>query len=213
MGDLLKSLLRNGSGLAALGLGILAFSWAIGTGSRILAIGGALVGVSMLMLAGLLLAPSVSELLSRPFGSIFFPETRDTRPPPQYSLAEAKVQRDDFEGAIAHYVEITLNYPDEARPYCEMIDIILRHLHDPERAELVYHRGVEALRSRDAREILERCYRAAKSRAAGLPEWGRVRKVGYRAEGRAADAYRDAPEREHVPNPHRTSRPKGKRPE
>jgi hypothetical protein len=207
MRDEYRSLYRLFFALALLLLGLFMIFRAMRFGFGLVALVMLIGGFFLWLLAAALVAPTVAGWFAAPWGGLFFPSARDEKPPPHYSLGEAMVQRDDFEGALAHYVQITLDYPEEVRPYCEMLDIILRHLDDPERAEVVYQKGMNTLQSQEAKEILARHYRAAKSRAAGRPEWGQVHTVGYK--GDAKEGYRTAPDdHEHVPNPLRTSKPK-----
>ena len=208
MSSLFGTALRNAGGLLLIGISFFAFLGGVASGNRILAAGAALVGCGFLLAGAIVLGPTLASWFSAPWVRLYFPgPDRNAKPPPRYSLAEAKVQRDDYEGALADYVKITLAYPEEVRPYFEMIDIILRHLNDPERAEVVYRKGMETLKSQEAREVLARHYRASRSRAAGRPAWGEVHTVPYRED--RADGYRTAPDdREHVPNPLRTSKPR-----
>lgn len=203
-----RSVIRVVAALVFLGLGLgvllRGMNMGFGLGTAVFLI----FGFALWLIAALLLSPTVAGWFAAPWANLYFPGTTNEKPPPHYSLAEAKVQRDDFEGALADYVHITLNYPEEVRPYCEMIDIILQHLHDAERAAVVYRKGMDTLEKQEAQELLARHYRAALSRAAGRPEWGEVHTVEYKEDDAAGGGYRNAPQREHVPNPLRTSKPK-----
>ena len=208
MNDETKTGLRLAAAVLFFGLGVWLLIRAPGAASLIVVAVVLMGAFAMWLVAAVLMAPTVAGWLAAPWGGLFFPSARNEKPPPHYSLAEAKMQRDDFEGALADYVKITLNYPGEVRPYCDMVDIVLRHLDDPERAEVIYRKGMETLEDQEAKEVLARHFRAAKSRAAARPDWGQVHTVRYREDEAAPGAYRDAPAREHVPNPMRTSKPK-----
>jgi hypothetical protein len=208
MSDGLRTMFRLAAAALFAGAGALFLRMALGAGGGMLGTAVILLaGFAMWLLAAVCLSPTVAGWFSAPWANLYFPSATNAKPPPHYSLAEAKVKREDFEGALALYVQMTLNHPQEAKPYCDMIDVILHHLKDPERAAVVYQEGMATLKDAEGREVLERRYRAALSRAAGPPAWGKVHTVAYQEEA-APDGYRDAPEQGHVPNPLRTSKEK-----
>ena len=190
--------------LLFLGLGaffMLGPAWGGGMGGAYL---GVVAGCFFWLLAAILMAPWLAGWLSSRSGGLFFPEDRFDRPQPHYSLAEAKAKRGAFEAAMADYAKMAVEDPAEIRPYFEMIDLALMHLHDRDRAEAVFRQGMETLEQPEPRAALGRYYAAACSRAEARPEWGRVHKVAPRAP-EAPETYRTAPDYAHVPNPLRSS--------
>lgn len=142
----------------------------------------AVVGFGLLMLAALIVAPPLARLIGEPAGGLFYPVRRESRPPPLYSVGEARRKRGDFSGAIRHYREIARNYPQELRPYVEMIDIAILDLKDVALADAVLQRGLATLKREEDRAVLREMHRNSLSRLKG-------------ADGRPADA----PARRRIP--------------
>ena len=149
------------------------------------AFGFGVVGIALFLGAGILLAFPIASMFANPWGGMFFPEDRLKRAPPLYSLAEAKVRKMQFEDAMATYEQIAEEYPEEVKPYIDMIDIAVVHLKDAERADQIYRRGIDRLRNPDDLDVLARMYRGIRSRIESGPEWGLSRTISMREDDSA----------------------------
>ncbi len=74
-----------------------------------------------------------------------------------------------YEEAIAGFERIAQDYPDEVKPYIEMIDIAIVNLKDPERANALYRRGILFLKKNEDKEVLARMYGAIRTRLNARP--------------------------------------------
>lgn len=77
---------------------------------------------------------------------------------PLYSIPETKRTSGLYEEAIAGYAKIAADYPQEMRPYLEMMDIAIVELHDTERAEQIFQQARSIFTKPEDREILEKKY-------------------------------------------------------
>lgn len=141
---------------------------ALGTGVYFLMgawhIGQMLVGLAFFLLAAIIAAPAISRLLVEPLGGLFWPRHYNDKPQPIYSIPHAKRLKGQLEEALLGYEQIVAEHPSEVRPWLEMIDIALAELGDPVRAELLYQRGLAALRKPKDREWLAQVYAATRER-------------------------------------------------
>lgn len=132
-------------------------------------VGQMLVGLAFFLLAAVLLAPPLARLLSEPLGSLFWPKRYYDKPQPIYGIPRAKRLRGLPEDALLGYEQIAAEHPHEIQPWLDMIDIALTDLHDPERANLLYQRGIAALKQPADRDHLAQVYAATRDRQAPAP--------------------------------------------
>ena len=118
----------------------------------------------MIVIGAVIVAFPLARLFSEPAGDLFYPNRRSSRPAPMYSIQEAKRAQGLYEEAIAGFEKIAEEYPEEVRPYIEMIDIAIVNLKDPERANKIYQRGISLLNNIEDKEALASMYRAIRSR-------------------------------------------------
>ncbi|MCF7853593.1 MAG: tetratricopeptide repeat protein [Candidatus Pacebacteria bacterium] len=112
-----------------------------------------------LILAAIAMAPPVLELIANMLTlSLFLPDEHG-KPRPRYSIPESRVKQGKYEEAIELYEEIADHFPDEARPYIDMIDIATNKLHDSERAKRLFQNGLDSLNAPDQQEQLRKSYR------------------------------------------------------
>jgi hypothetical protein len=146
---------------------------AIGIGARFLFgavhIGQMLVGLAFFLIAAVLLAPPLARLFSEPLGALFWPKRYYDKPQPIYGIPRAKRLRGLPEEALLGYEQIAAEHPHELQPWLDMIDIALTDLHDPERANLLYQRGIAALKNPADRDLLAQVYAATRDRQAPAP--------------------------------------------
>lgn len=121
--------------------------------------------VTMFLSVGLLIPPAfilaepLSELLAHPLGSIYNPGKRRTGPALMFSQPDACIMRGRYDRAMELYRAMIPVDPRDVRIYQGMIDLALRHLHDHELAGEVFHQGMTAMESTEARRLLADEYR------------------------------------------------------
>lgn len=130
-----------------------------------------LIGMALVLLGVIMVAPSLAALLAQPWSSLFYPEETLERPPPVYSIPEGLVKRGEYDAALEYYESIVEAYPDELQAYLEILDLLLVHMHRPERAEAMYQRGMAALHAGKHRDTLARLYPAICSRLDPAKPW------------------------------------------
>ena len=161
--DILGSLLRRAvpASLAlALGTGIL-----LGTGNVLMM----LVGFFFFLVAANFLAGPIARWLAEPLGGLLWPKRYYDKPQPMYGIPQSRRIRGRPEEALAEYENIAAAHPAEVRPWLEMIDIALTDLHDPERANALFQRGLAALARPDDQDHLARVYAAIRDRTGPRP--------------------------------------------
>jgi hypothetical protein len=126
--------------------------------------GPVIIGVALLIAAGIVIGPAIAQLLAEPWGSLFGPNEYYSKPLPMYSIPESKRKKGLYEEALAGYREIAAKYPKEVRPYIEMIDVAIVELNDIKRAHAFYEQGLQAMRRREDRDMLTRMYAAISTR-------------------------------------------------
>jgi len=129
-----------------------------------------LLGMAFLVLAAIILGPPVARLVAEPFGGLFYPVERYSRPQPVYGIPESRRVKGLYEEAIVEFEKIAEDYPDEVRPYTGMIDIAICNLEDPDRARQMYQRGMSVLKRDKDKETLAKKYSAIRSRVNAKPE-------------------------------------------
>ena len=166
--DILWAILRRAvpAGFAlALGTGIL-----LGAGDALMM----LLGFLFFLVAALFLAGPIARIVAEPLGSLLWPKRYYDKPQPMYGIPESRRIRGLPEEALAEYEKIAAAHPGEVRPWLDMIDIALTDLHDPERANALFQRGLAALSAPDAKDHLARVYAALRDRPGPRP--GRILK-------------------------------------
>jgi len=139
-----------------------------------------LLGLACIVLAAIIAGPPLARLLAEPTGSLFYPIRRYDRPLPMYSVPAARRKEGRYEEAMQGYRDIAERHPGEVKPYIEMIDIAVTDMQDPDKAEAVFHQGLEALRKDDDRQALHKMYHALRSRLETRRERQKPRKLTLR---------------------------------
>jgi len=121
-------------------------------------------GMACFLVAATIIAGPIARLIAQPAGNLFYPEDHFDHPQPMYGIPEAKRKRGLYEEAMAGFEKIAEEYPNEIKPYVEMIDIAIVDLKDAGRANAIYRRGVSALKNAADKEILARMYSAIRTR-------------------------------------------------
>lgn len=132
---------------------------------------GPLLSLPFFLIVGVLIGPTLCELLAEPWCGFFYPVKRFDRPQPMYGQPAAKRARGLYEEAMADYEKIAAAYPEEIQPYLSMIEIAVVELKDPERARVLLSRGLAAFPAESNRAALRQVYYANLTRLAPHPEW------------------------------------------
>jgi hypothetical protein len=164
--SLLKRVAVAGS-ILAIGLIILARAQA--SGSPIQGMGMGLFGCACIIFGATIIAFPLARLVAEPAGNLFYPGKRSSRKQPMYGIPESKRAKGQYEEAISGFEQIAQEYPEETKPYIEMIDIAIRHLNDPERANAIYRHGIAGLKRDKDRENLAIMYSAIRTRLNSKP--------------------------------------------
>jgi hypothetical protein len=139
---------------------------------------GVIAGVLLMIPGAILLGFPLAERASQRWGSLLFPDEYPSRPAPRYSPAEAKAKRGEYEAAMAAYTQIAEDYPEEVKPYVDMIEIAVSRLGDGARAHSIYEQGMACLEDPDAKDVLARMYRGIKSKLDEKPSWAQPHTLG-----------------------------------
>lgn len=115
-----------------------------------------LVGFPVIVLSAIIAAPQIANALTEWVVDFFSASEKFDHAPPMYGIPQGLRKSRRYEEAIAGYEAIAENYPDELKPYLEMIDIALADLKDVNRAELIYQRGVLSFEDEQSRRRLAR---------------------------------------------------------
>ncbi len=121
-------------------------------------------GMVLNLLALIFMAPTIARRIAEPFTELFFPNEHFEHPLPMYGIPQTKRKRRLYEEAIADLEQIAREYPEEVRPYQEMIDIVWTDLGDAQRAMQIYEQGLATLQGEKERETLSRWYQGRTGR-------------------------------------------------
>lgn len=128
-----------------------------------------LLGFFFFLIAAIFVAGPIARLLAEPTGGLLLPKRYYDKPQPMYGIPESKRVQKHPEEALAEYEKIAVACPEEVRPHLEMIDIALTDLKDPELANLLYQRGIAALKKPEDRDHLAQVYAATRDRQPPAP--------------------------------------------
>jgi hypothetical protein len=126
-------------------------------------------GMFCLLIAAIIMAPSIARLMAEPSGSLFWPGRRFDRPQPMYGIPQSKRAKGLYEEAMAGFEQIAQDHPDEVKPYIEMIDLAIVNLKDPDRANAIYQRGMSLLQKDEDKAVLAKMYSAIRTRLNAIP--------------------------------------------
>ena len=126
----------------------------------------AFIGLGLVVLTAILLAPMVSRLIAMPSGALFYPQLRARRPAPMYNQAESRRKEGRFDEAMDLLQAIAEKYPRELRPYLDMIEIAFVDLRNPKLANATYQRAMRSFTKRRDRRLLEATFNTQRERLA-----------------------------------------------
>ena len=132
---------------------------------------GGIAGIPFGFAAGLIIWPSLADIVAEPFRALMYPMARFSKPVPMYSVPKAKRARGDLEGALADYERMEAEYPGDLEVYRNMLELLVLEMKSPEKASEVFQRALQKLRKAEHREGLARLYEGMLSQVKGKPEW------------------------------------------
>lgn len=128
-----------------------------------------LAGLACILVAAIIVAPPIARFLAEPAGNLFYKSEYFDRPQPMYGIPESKRKNGLYEEAIADLERIAGQYPDEVKAHVLLVDIAIVNLHDGDRANALYQRGIAMLKKGEDREILARMFAAIRTRLDTAP--------------------------------------------
>lgn len=81
-----------------------------------------------------------------------------------YGIPQSRRAKGHLEEALAEYEKIAAAYPNEVRPWHEMVAIAIEDLRDPDRARYIFERGVAVLKNPNDRDRLAQTYSEIRTR-------------------------------------------------
>ena len=119
------------------------------------------------VVSAVIVAPPIARLISEPTGSIYYSEKRYIRPLPMYGVPESLREKGRYEEAMSEYEKIAEQYPEEIKPYIEMMDIAIVNFKDYEHAKAIFKRGLSSLQDDKNRDVLKIAYTTVTSEFSG----------------------------------------------
>lgn len=123
-----------------------------------------LIGLLCFLIAAIFVSGPIAQWLAAPLGSLFWPRRYYDGPQPMYGIPQSRRARGQLEEALAEYEKIAAAYPDEVRPWLDMLAIAIEDLKAPARAQAYFERGIAALKNPDARDLLAKTYAEIRTR-------------------------------------------------
>jgi tetratricopeptide (TPR) repeat protein len=158
--------------IAAPFVGFAFYYWATATGGWSAA-PGLILSSALLILAAIIVGPALAELFSTSSGNLFYPQTYNKKPAPRYSVGEALVRQGRYHAAIDFYKELASDYPEEAEPYIQLMNIAFAYLGENELGESFYREGVSRLKSPKAINKLNIMYQGLRTQTGqAAKKWG-----------------------------------------
>jgi hypothetical protein len=123
-----------------------------------------LFGMGFVVTAAIIVAAPIARLVAEPTGNLFWPSRRFDRPQPMYGIPESKRKKGLYQEAFDGFQAIAEEFPQELKPYVQMIDIAIVDMYNANLARAVLQSGLKTLKDDNARDALSRMHRAISSR-------------------------------------------------
>src|SRR5664279_3670379 len=94
----------------------------------------ALCGIVAFLIFGFPLLRKIGDKVS----GFYMPSDSSFRIMPEYSLAEARVKKGQYQEAVDEYRKVIVEHPDDIHPHLRIADLALNHLNDVKLAELEF---------------------------------------------------------------------------
>jgi len=140
---------------------------------------GILFGYPAWILAAVWIAFPIAGLLAGPVVGFLFSYGTFDKPQPAYSIPESLRMKNKLAEALQAYQALAEKFPQEVRPWAEMIRLAHVDMKDTTLAEQLLSRGLAKLRKRKKREELERIARAVMSLSQEAPTAESRRRIQY----------------------------------
>ncbi len=125
---------------------------------------GAFIGFGFYLIASILLAFPFATLLANAWSNLIWSKSYYDRPQPMYGIPQSRRAKGLPEEALAEYQKIADAFPDETRPWHEMVAIAIEDLKDLNRAQAIFERGVAVLKNPNDRDLLAQTYADIRTR-------------------------------------------------
>lgn len=113
-----------------------------------------LVAMACFIGAAVVMAGPLARLFAEPAGILYQPSATPTSLKPDYSVADALKDQTKSREAFAEYQKIAGVYPQEVKPYVEMMDIALKNMKDEALARDILTQGLARLPEASDQETL-----------------------------------------------------------
>jgi len=151
-----KSWIRWPMGLVAL---YFSFKMVFSTSGGLGAVGGLLLGMSLLIVAAVCFCPEVVNIVAGPIfrwiDSIYLPGGRADRAPLSFRLSDHYEKTRQFDLAVAEYRRILEDYPDEPKAYEGLVRLLASDLEDPKSARRWLKRGLRRVPETERKDLRE----------------------------------------------------------
>ncbi len=117
-----------------------------------------LIAILLLIGAASIIARPVAYIMTRKTGSLIFPDEKNHRMPPAYSVAQAKRIQGAFDEGMRLFDAIVKEHPQELPAWRAMVEITMENLKDRERAHRILERGLAALTKESSRRVLQQTF-------------------------------------------------------
>ncbi len=135
--------------------------------------------LTLFLVGAIILVPALSSRVGGSVvGSLFSSAAGGRAHLPPYSQAEALVKQGHYKEALAKFQQIATDFPDELRPWLEMISVAVQQLGDLDAAFEFYSQARDHFQDPETRRRLLENYKALKSLKEDKPEWLKPRTVG-----------------------------------
>lgn len=111
----------------------------------------------MMILAVAQVAPDIADWFGGMAGGILY-NRREGERIPMYGIPEKLVTMGKYVEAEAEYEKIMEEFPDEVKPYIDLVNVAVKRLNNAELAEQFYKKGMNALKKDEAKIQLEDVY-------------------------------------------------------
>ncbi len=125
---------------------------------------GAFIGFGFYLIAAILLAFPLATLLANAWNNLIWSRSYYDRPQPMYGIPQSRRAKGLPEEALAEYEKIAAAYPNEVRPWLDMVAIAIEDLKDLNRARDIFERGIAVLKNPDDRGLLAQTYSEIRTR-------------------------------------------------
>ena len=115
-------------------------------------------GVVCLLIGVFSIGKPLAGLFAEPSGSLFNPDDPTGSTLPMYSVPKAKFKKGQYEEAFLEYQKIAEEFPDEVKPYLEMMNIAGYNFKNREQVEEIYRVALVTIKDDKKREMIERTY-------------------------------------------------------